>query len=561
MTKVYNTQDNVNIYADLAEKYVKSGDLLKGLDYSFRAYECKNADFRFLLDIARVYADMGLFTVSNKYLFKYLDVAPTSAKGICYEELGINFYYLENIWASGYYFNEKVKADGYINIDSLDPEVAEFIEDNGNKRSAYFIAYPFDKADYSFRIKAGKRALVMGDYNASSYIYASIPKECRSEDEDGELALSYFLTGQDDKMLKVCHDSLNRHGDNVTAYCNLSNYYRDKKNQEKCVYYYNKALQSRKGDDDEAYKIATCAIELCDDITAKKCLTEIIEDRAYDDTMLFFRGIANYNLGYYRQAVDDFKTSAMIDPTEIVYPFYVDVAMKAEKGELKEDFPPFKYVKDFPEKITNKYKRILKDTVAGVPPKKLSLNEMFFIIKWGLKYGNDKTEKECFYILSSIRGDKSFDFIKEALMSVDIKENVKSMLLMTLITNGCKDKIGVVTGPFYVKVKPKKMIFDTKPDGELFLASYSVCLAKCVFSGIDEVDKIALSANNTYKNCKREILEDGLKADELASVIMCSAGINKLKSDKDVCRFFGVDYEKMKKYIQLTKVEKHDENN
>ena len=56
----------VDAYVNMANKYAEEGDLIKALSLFYTAYNFNQYNFQIILDIARLYADMGLFDLSNK---------------------------------------------------------------------------------------------------------------------------------------------------------------------------------------------------------------------------------------------------------------------------------------------------------------------------------------------------------------------------------------------------------------------------------------------------------------------------------------------------------------
>lgn len=565
MGKITSVKEYLNIYTSLAENYAKDGELLKALDISISALQLHPEDYNLEIDIARIYADMGLYALSNKYLFKYLIDSPEEIHGVAFEELAVNFYYLDNYFASGYYFHEKIKKDGFINSDNLDDEILNFISTTENNTEAYYVAYPFEKADYSYRAKAGKRALALGDFIASTMIYSSIPEECRDEDISGDLAVSYLLNGDDEKVIEECKNSIEKNGGNVTAYTTLSNYFREKKNLDKAKYYYNKALETRRGDEDEAYKIATCAIELNDHVTALQCLDKIIEDRVYDDLMTFYRGIAKLNLGKISSALIDFQTSVMIDPSEKIYSYYAKLSQDMiENGGDNLNYFPLKYEKDYPKKISDEKCLIIKQIAKGKIPKKISVEQIFELVKWGLNSNKEEIYDDCFIVLTILNGKRTQWLLKETLINPDSNEKVKTQAFLTLMFNGVREKIPVINGPFFTFVKPRKMVFKNKEGAESFMSAYALCMTKCVFSGICETDKIAFISNKIYKEYREEVLKNSLQPEELATLILCSSGIEKLKDSERICKAFNIKYERIKLLLEKIKGEKpsnHDKNN
>ena len=79
-----------------------------------------------ITDIADLYADTGLLELSNKFWFLYLNKAPKEKRALAYEELAINYFYLENFWASSYYFHQKLSVDGFISKEGLSQEIIDF---------------------------------------------------------------------------------------------------------------------------------------------------------------------------------------------------------------------------------------------------------------------------------------------------------------------------------------------------------------------------------------------------------------------------------------------------
>lgn len=561
MQKIPYVNDDIEIYTSLSRKHLEKGEFLRALSISFTARKLFPHNLQTLLDIAEIYSAMSLYDLSNKYLFEYLEKAPSSLMTSAYEELATNFFYLDNPWASGYYFHQKLKEDGFINSDGLDEEIAQFLEGTEDKKSQYFVAYPFERADYSSRVKSGKRALAFGDYNAASLIYSSIPNECRTEEISGDLAISYFLIGQDEKMKEVCKDSISRHGENVTALCNLSNYYRDKGDLEKSEYYYKRALSARKGSEDEPYKIATCAVELMDHIMSKECLEKIVNERPYDDIMNFFLGIAFLNLGEYENAIEVLKKSCRLNPEDDVYSFYAKYAFSLKDGIDDLGVLPLRYQKDYPDKITNRYKRIIREYAKGNILKKLKQNELERILWWGVNNKSDVINRQSLSIIKTLDKGSAFKLLKRILMTASIPDNVKRKALIYLITLGYREKVSILLKTFLVKFRIRKLLFMGHEYQMLYLLAYAFAITTAVFSGIEEFDKIGFSINKIFSVYHNYVIEESFTAEDIAALCICIAGIDKLKEDKIVCKHFNVDYQKIHNLICKIKGDKDDKNN
>ena len=161
MSNVLQFKKDYNTYLKLALERAEKGDLAGALGFLFSAKAISN-DYQILAKIADVYAEMGVLELSNKYWFYYLDKAPKEKQSVAIEELAINFFYMEDYVASSYYFHLKLTTDGFVNRDKLDPEIIEFFSGEEHRKNSYYVAYPYDKADYSYTAKRGKRALASG---------------------------------------------------------------------------------------------------------------------------------------------------------------------------------------------------------------------------------------------------------------------------------------------------------------------------------------------------------------------------------------------------------------
>ena len=98
---------SVSRYRKLADECSEREDFLGALRYLTSAKNIDPKDLGVIMDIADAYADAGLLELSNKYWFLYLDSAPKDKVAVAYEELAINYFYMDNFWASSYYFHKK----------------------------------------------------------------------------------------------------------------------------------------------------------------------------------------------------------------------------------------------------------------------------------------------------------------------------------------------------------------------------------------------------------------------------------------------------------------------
>ena len=94
-------------YLRLANKKAEQGDAVASLGFLLSALK-NEYSVSILSSIANTYSDMGLVSLSNLYWFKYLSICDENSKSIAYEQLAINFFYMDNLFASSYYFHLKL---------------------------------------------------------------------------------------------------------------------------------------------------------------------------------------------------------------------------------------------------------------------------------------------------------------------------------------------------------------------------------------------------------------------------------------------------------------------
>lgn len=564
--KILKFERKYDTLINLAEKKADGGDYISSLSFLFSALE-KNYNTETLKQIALNYGEMGLYDYSNKFWFKYIDIAKKSELATAYEQLGINYFYLDNLWASGYYFNQKMQLDGFIRAESLDDEIMEFLSNATPKKSMYRVVYPYSRADYSDIIKKAKSALVSGNYLLASKIFKGVPYEVLTEENCGDVATSFFLSEMDEDAISVCKYSLEKFGENVTAYCNLSTIYLMKENKEKSRYYYDKANEIKTGKPEEYYKIATCAIEQNDNEMAKKCFSFILSERPYDSNLRFFFGISLINLGEYDEAFDNLSMALRISPDDYFINYYVKLLNKIKGNDSNAvKSLPLKYTKELPDKVIKDYKKKLKE-VAEDP---LLLSNFIKrkanreILRYGLNSIDPKIAKYSAYILSL--GGLPFckQYLEDFLLAPEGAFEIKRYVIFAILLNGRRESFGAVGGNIYEKIKPRPITCMDKPNGLIFMSAYANAMSRICFTGITDTDKIAFFTNVVAKKFIESKHVDDFLSEEYSALIIRLCGFREILGDSSICRIFNVKKERLTQLVELfeeKKEENDDKNN
>ena len=549
----------------IANAFSEKGDYLRTLSFLYTAGQ-NNPSWQTLMDIADTYADMELYELSNQYWFYYIDSAPQDKVSIAYEELAINYFYMDNILASSYYLHKKISVDGFISRDGIDKEILEYFA-KAQDEEDYYIAYPVEKADYSKTLKQAKRELVIGNFEEAVEKYSKIPKGAKHYyDAQSELAIAYFLSGDCKTGIQICRNLIKEYGKDITLCCNISSMYKYDGDSEKADYYYQNALQFEAKSLEDRYKLATCALEQGDTQTAIKHIELVIKDRPFDTGLNFFYGLVLINCGKYSQAEQAFSNLYIINPLDKVVEFYVklvkDLIEGGTKGERAQKFLPLEYVEGLPEKEGKKRVKKIKE-LTSLEDKKIKtyLKKPIILdyLKWGLKSGHENTIRASIYLLSY--GDyKLEDILLNALLDLRVSPETKRVITYVLILNGRKKKFGLVAHNIYVTVKPKKLPCEKDVEGQAFFGAYALCLSKMAFISSDINEKVAMSANKIYKKLQFNDEVKNYSTEELACLIALYAKPLEL-SEKQVLSVFTVKKEKLQRLKKLYNGETSDENN
>ncbi len=555
--KIIQFEKNEDRYLKLADACIESGDFMGALGFLFNALKL-NRSAQTLMDIADVYGQMGLYELSNKYWFYYMEKAPKDKVSISYEELAINFFYMDDFLTSSFYFHQKLTVDGFLSKDGLDKEIIDFFSGEEFKKNAYYVAYPFEKADYSYLSKRAKRALSAGNYLEAIKLYNEIPKECLDEESSGDLSVSYLMNDQPDMAAAVARESLARNGENITAYCNLSNVYDLKEDYAKSEYYYMMALELKKGDANEEYKLATCAIEHSDHKTVQECLTKILSERKYDTTMQFFYGLSQLNLGDYEGGYQTLSKVYRLDPTDFIFKFYAQYAQKLLGGGSSE-YLPIKYLKCLPESLSKEYEKKLEALSVVASKKGISLKNPEYreVVEWGL-YSSEETARQSVFLLACDCSPYAKQKLKNYLLDSEGITTVKQVILYALIVKGLKEKFAIVDKNFLFRVKPRKLSFESQESGHIYLCAYALLISKMAFYGVEDLDKIATVISKVYSRFSKILTSGDLTCDEISGVVLYLCGFPRFETEKVIVRLFNIKKDKLKQLVELYKGEKND---
>ena len=542
-------------YINLIEKRLDEEDYVGALN-SLYSLEESLEKYEYYQKKAQIYSYMGALELSNKYWFKYVKFAPKDKVSVAYEELAINFFYLDNLWASGYYFHKKLSVDGFISTAGLDQEILDFFSGEEKAKNRYKLVYPYELANYEEEHKIAKKAIGTGDFRGGINVLSKIPSKCRNEDMSSDLAIAYIMDEQPENAKEECARIIEERGESLSAYCNLSTAYSMLEDEEKAKYYYNKALSLRKGDEGESFKLITCAIEQMDHEIIKECLSKILKDRPNESPMIFFYGINLLNLGDYDRGVQAFKRAVMIDDKDQVYRYYYELAKSLrENVRGSQKFLPLKYVKEIPSKQTAIWEKQIKKLANSSEQisREVKKKEIKDLLRWGLTAGNEEIMRYSAYLLTFTPKREQTEVFFDILIDPEYNESVKSLCVYALIVNGYKGKLSIVAGNYYLEAKVKTLKCEKLPDGDKCLVGYAYLMSKIVFYNVEDFGKTALGADKVYYKLKGKIDLADISNEEMAGLILLESGYKKYSNDIAVLKLFDLDKKKFEKLKEILK--------
>lgn len=557
-TKVYNISNQIERYRDLAQNRMEKGDNLGALDYLFSALRIKPT-LDVIVDIADNYADMGLYEKSNAFWYKYLDKAPKDKHEIAFYELAVNYFYLNELKTSAYYFHLKMQEDDEID-EEMGKELFEALTENARENKEYYIAYPFDRADYSSVSDRAKLELGLGKYQQSIKTYNKLPKESKDYKKSlKEMSLAYFLKGDYKKAISLSNQDIKLNGKNVQSLCNLSSVYYAQNDKEKSEEYLNKAIKIKDKSLEDYFKIAISGVERNNHKIVNEYMAKFLKENVQAIMLKNIYAISFFNLKDFNGAMKVFNEVLRIDSKNFTAKFYYEVCEKCLEDEnYYKNFFPIDYNNPIRKEEIKKRKEYIKE-IYSLPIEKRDNNykrkEFCDLIIWGIIEGDKETAEISQKIICQSTTQKSVDMALELLLDVRVQENVKMMLVYYLILKGYKKPFGAVFGGIFVKVKRGNPVFENKPDGVKVFIGYALAIANLYAITKTDSERLCKSADRVYFNVK-DRKDLNLTKEEIAGLI-CKEYKYPNFTDDIICDVFNIDGKVLKIYEEIT--EKNNE--
>lgn len=440
---VLSFRQPAEFYIRKAEKHIEKGNFLEALQLYRKLIGMDPSNAQYLLYVAQVYSEIGLYNESNDIIHKIMRHGETPTE--CLFALGCNYLGLGRDDVADGYFMEYMRRD---------PE-GEYADDIDEIWELYFTE-PEDKLsiikDDSAKKLAqkGKELLDKCDYKkAIEYYELAIDKAPNMMHAANNLALCYYFDGKLSAAAKTSAMVLEQCPGNIHAHCNLALVYY--KMRDHRLYTHLEAIENTKiTEPQDMHKVALMYCELEYHDRAYKWFANILAFTPYDVRILHFGGLAALNSGLYTKALEFFLRILMIDPANSIATYYKKIAQIAKNtGACK--MLDYVYQVPFEEiKRRMKYLReVLKESDAHLKDKWNNDDYFVSVLFWGLGYGDNYIKRLALEIISVFGDERSEEIYRDFILKSSEPDELKNDVFLYLNNMGAQEPyIALIKGEF-----------------------------------------------------------------------------------------------------------------
>ena len=303
MTKIYKKEKYDIALEKLYLKKLEQNDLDGALGLIDTMQSLHGESKQVYLNYATVYYKMGLYDFAINNWFKFYTLVGEKQRARVYNALGACYYKIDDKPIAGYYFNEQIKTKDKT-IYEYNNVGAEFFDEIYDNKSDYYIAYPYEIADFTKEINRSADLIKSGEYQRAIDLLSIIPKQSKFySDALIQCALCYYFLEQKEKSVSCIEEALNTSPTDLIALCNAISLYCDTGDKIRVDELIKKLTSMPESKSvDNLYKVFMVYCEVSEYELAEKTAEEFLKHEPYNTNVLFLYGITEYNLRKFDKA-------------------------------------------------------------------------------------------------------------------------------------------------------------------------------------------------------------------------------------------------------------------
>ena len=546
MTKIYTAPRDEKAYLSLLQKKLNNKDYIGALLVTDSISMLDSYDkLNLCVTRAKIYYLMKHYARSAEEWFKYLSL--TSNEKLyprAYNGLGACFFKMQDGNVAGYYFNRQIIANkkGVYDYSSV---TAEFYEEMLSADKNYYLAYPYEKADFTQLLSKAEELLRAEDYDGALELIKVIPNSSKfySSALISSSIAKYFkgdIEGATNDIEQAV--SIDK---KAVAVCNAISMFHSIKNQQKVDYYLDILSKLKVVEEEDLYKVAMVYAEKGEHLKAVGYAEKYLKINPYDTTMLLIYGIMNYNLKRFEKAEESFEKIYKINRSYIAKSYINFV-----KETSKDDCKPIEYTFDLNVFDRQRLVKLLSDLIKLSGEEKLEReDEIYNLSSYAFSSTSYQVQSTIITLLGELATIKAQSIMKKMLLSLNVYDRVKSGVIGFLVASKIEGEISACFGNIFRKITLTPLGIENKA----FEEAYAYLIAK--LAPVEkELLPLKYSAETLYdKAVQKNVNFDEIDVKSLSAVMYELSTIAKIKSRREFIKFFDANASKIKKIKELLK--------
>ena len=539
MAKIYTAPRDEKTYLSLADKKLNSGDYLGALLITDTIKSLPSCDRLNLYALrARIYYKMKQYARSAEEWFNYLaNTKNEKFYGRAYNGLGACFYKMQDINVAGYYFNRQIVSNKKA-IYEYSEVTAEFYQDVLATDKNYYLAYPFDKADFTNLLEKAEDLLRASEYDECLSLLKNVPENSKFYATMLiSSSIAKYFKGDISGAVEDIEKSVALEAKPVSV-CNAISMFHSLKNEEKVNYYVEILKTLDISIEEDIYKVSMVYAEKGLHQTAVSFAEKYLKLNPYDTSMLLIYGIMNCNLKNYDRAEYAFSKAYKINRSYIAKNYLDKLSDIGENLEYSFDLPINDRVA-----LVKRLGELMREGSAERLDKEEEIYRISNYVFYSSAY---QMQSSILTILGELATEKSVEIMKKMLLSLNVFDRVKSGVIGFLVASNVEGEISACFGNIFRKIT----LYSADIEGKDFIEAYAYLIAKLAPVEKDLMP-LKLSAENLYQKAKSLKLNEIEKVKALSAVMYELSSISKIKSRRYFAKFFDASLKDIKKLKEI----------